>query len=168
VPFVIRPAGSDDAGPLARLIGDIETYYGAAGIQPFEERVAQVRDALFSDPPLSYALVVVDDTDTIVGLAAYSFLWPAAGSTHSIFLKELYVAPDNRRRGVGAALMGALRDLAASRPGCSRLEWTTDLSNEGARAFYRELGFAEADDKVVFRVSGSTGTSGGSNPNTCP
>lgn len=152
----IRPAVKDDVKPVAQLIEDVEVYYGASDIQPVDERVGQVSEALFSDPPLSYALLALDDADTIVGLAAYSFLWPASGSTHSLFLKELYVAQNIRRAGVGRALMGALQDIAASRPGCSRLEWMTDVPNEGARAFYREMGFTESVDKVVYRADAST------------
>ncbi|HET6484597.1 MAG TPA: GNAT family N-acetyltransferase [Actinoplanes sp.] len=154
--FSIRPAVTDDVKPLAQLIEDVETYYGASRIEPFEERVANVSEALFSDPPLAYALVAIDDEGIIVGLAAYSYLWPAAGSTHSLFLKELYVARHVRRAGVGASLVSALQDIAASRPGCSRLEWMTDASNEGARAFYRDMGFAESDDKIVYRADAST------------
>ena len=154
--FSIRPAVTDDVKPLAQLIEDVETYYGASRIEPFEERVANVSEALFSDPPLAYALVVIDDEGIMVGLAAYSYLWPAAGSTHSLFLKELYVAGHVRREGVGASLVRALQDIAASRSGCSRLEWMTDASNDGARAFYREMGFAESDDKIVYRADAST------------
>ncbi|WP_260859657.1 hypothetical protein [Streptomyces cupreus] len=54
-------------------------------IQPFEERRAQVEEALFGSPPPAPALLVEDEAGDIVGLAAYSFLWPSAGSTHSLF-----------------------------------------------------------------------------------
>jgi len=107
VEFSIRPAVTDDVKSLAQLIEEVETYYGASRIEPFEERVANVSEALFSDPPLAYALVAIDDEGIIVGLAAYSYLWPAAGSTHSLFLKELYVARHVRRAGVGASLVQA-------------------------------------------------------------
>ncbi|MEV4481801.1 GNAT family N-acetyltransferase [Micromonospora coxensis] len=90
--------------------------------------------------------------DEVVGLAAYSYLWPAAGSTHSLFLKELYVRPDGRRQGVGARLMEEMKAIAARSPGCSRLEWMTDRSNDGARAFYRQLGFEEFEGKVNYRL----------------
>ncbi|MFE9998859.1 GNAT family N-acetyltransferase [Streptomyces avermitilis] len=67
--------------------------------------------------------MVEDKTGDLVGLAAYSFLWSAAGSSHSLFLKESYVRDTLRRRGVGARLMDEPRALAAARPGCSRVEW---------------------------------------------
>ncbi|MFF5665590.1 cyclophane-containing RiPP N-acetyltransferase HaaN [Streptomyces griseofuscus] len=151
----IRPAEKRDVPALAELIEEIERFYGAGDtdIQPLEERLAQVEEALFGSPPLAAALLVEDDTGDLAGLAVYSFLWPAAGSSHSLFLKELYVRDSLRRAGIGARLMEELRALAAARPGCSRLEWMTDRDNPGARAFYRSLGFAEHEGKVVYRVA---------------
>ena len=90
-------------------------------------------------------------------MAAYSFLWPAAGSSHSLFLKELYVRDSLRRQGVGKELMRELQRIAEDRPGCSRLEWMTDSENRGARSFYRELGLAEFDGKIVYRLETGTG-----------
>jgi ribosomal protein S18 acetylase RimI-like enzyme len=115
-----------------------------------------VEEALFGSPPLASALLVEDETGEIVGFAAYSFLWPAAGASHSLFLKELYVRSTLRRQGIGARLMNELRGIAAARPGCSRVEWMTDRDNPDARSFYRTLGFAEFDGKIVYRVDSST------------
>jgi ribosomal protein S18 acetylase RimI-like enzyme len=154
----IRPAEKRDVPAMAELIEEIERFYGATDtdIQPLEERRTQVEEALFGSPPLASALLVEDETGDIVGLAAYSFLWPAAGSSHSLFLKELYVRNTLRRRGTGARLMDELRAIAAGRPGCSRVEWMTDSDNPGARAFYKSLGFAEFDGKIVYRVDSGT------------
>ncbi|MEV7849543.1 cyclophane-containing RiPP N-acetyltransferase HaaN [Streptomyces sp. NPDC088183] len=152
----IRPADRRDIVAVAELIEEIERFYGSAEIQPLEERHSQVEEALFGSPPLASALLVEDGTGNLVGLATYSFLWPAAGSSHSLFLKELYVRDTLRRQGVGARLMDELRALAAARPGCSRVEWMTDRDNPNARAFYKSLGFAEFDGKIVYRVDTST------------
>jgi GNAT superfamily N-acetyltransferase len=147
----IRPADQRDVPTVARLIGEIERYYGASAIQPLDEREAQVQQALFGQPPLASALLAEEGSGDLVGLAAYSYLWPAAGSTHSLFLKELYVRESARRHGIGALLMAELR-AAAARPGCSCVEWMTDRDNSAARSFYRGLGFAEFDGKVVYRL----------------
>ncbi|MBU3868160.1 GNAT family N-acetyltransferase [Streptomyces sp. 4503] len=152
----IRPADKRDVLAVAELIVEIERFYGSTEIQPLAERQAQVEEALFGAPPMASALLVEDETGALAGLAAYSFLWPAAGSSHSLFLKELYVRDTLRRQGVGAQLMDELRALAAARPGCSRVEWMTDQDNPGARAFYKSLGFAEFDGKIIYRVDTST------------
>ncbi|MFG3176244.1 GNAT family N-acetyltransferase [Streptomyces sp. NBC_01696] len=153
----IRPADRRDIVAVAELIEEIERFYGSTEIQPLKERRAQVEEALFGSPPLASALLVEDEAGDLVGLAAYSFLWPAAGSSHSLFLKELYVRGTLRRQGVGARLMDELRALAASRAGCSRVEWMTDRDNPNARAFYKSLGFTEFDGKIVYRVDTNTG-----------
>lgn len=154
----IRPADKGDAVALAALIEEIERFYGSTEFQPFEERQAQVEEALFGSPPLAFALVVEDEAGDLVGLAAYSFLWPAAGSTHSLFLKELYVRDTLRRQGIGAQLMAELRNIATARPGCSRMEWMTDRDNPNAQAFYRLLGFEQDDGKIVYRVNAGAAT----------
>lgn len=149
--LVVRHAEPSDAKAVAAMIEEIERYYGATAIQPFDERLTQVESALFGAPPLAYCVIALADGE-IVGLAAYSFLWPAAGSTHSLFLKELYVRPDGRRLGTGTKLIRELQAIAAARPGCSRVEWMTDRDNDGARAFYRNLGFEEFQGKVNYRI----------------
>ncbi|WP_432011643.1 cyclophane-containing RiPP N-acetyltransferase HaaN [Streptomyces cucumeris] len=152
----IRPAEKRDILAVAELIEEIERFYGSTEIQPLDERQSQVEEALFGSPPMASALLVEDGSGDLVGLAAYSFLWPAAGSSHSLFLKELYVRDTLRRQGIGAELMSELRTLAAARPGCSRVEWMTDRDNPEARAFYKSLGFAEFDGKIVYRADTST------------
>ena len=143
-----------DVEALAALIEEIERFYGAKEIQPLDERIAQVRAALFSPIPLSFALLAENDRREMLGLAAYSYLWPAAGSTHSMFLKELYVREGVRGAGVGRFLIEELKRVASAREGCSRLEWETDVDNAGARAFYAALGVSEFPGKVFYRVQG--------------
>ncbi|MFF2807055.1 cyclophane-containing RiPP N-acetyltransferase HaaN [Streptomyces sp. NPDC058000] len=148
----IRPAGTGDVRAVAELVEEMDRFYGEAEVQPLDERLSQVAQALFGSPPLACALLVEDEDGDLVGLASYAFLWPAAGSTHSLFLKELYVRDAFRHQGIGARLMSELRALAAARPGCTRIEWMTGRDNPGARAFYRSLGFVEFDEKIVYRI----------------
>lgn len=149
----IRPAEATDITAIADLIEKIELFYGSSSIQERGQRITQVTQALFGNPPLASALVVVTESGDIVGLAAYSYLWPAAGSSHSLFLKELYISDEFRKQGIGKRIMQELHSVALQRPGCSRIEWTTDKDNTGARSFYRDLGFEEYDGKIFFRQS---------------
>ncbi|WP_431953469.1 cyclophane-containing RiPP N-acetyltransferase HaaN [Actinacidiphila sp. bgisy167] len=157
--MTIRPAEKRDVPAVAQLIEEIEQFYGSTDIQPLDERLTQVEEALFGTPPLAYALIAEDHDGALAGLAAYSFLWPAAGATHSLYLKELYVRDAHRRHGLGQQLMNELRTIAAAHPGCSRIEWTTDTTNPAARAFYKALGFDEYDGKILYRTA--TGSAAG-------
>lgn len=150
--LVVRHAEPGDSKTVAIMIEEIERHYGATTIQPFDERLAQVEQALFGAPPLAQLVLALSNGE-IIGMAAYSFLWPAAGATHSLFLKELYVRPDRRRLGTGRRLVQEVRDIAAARPGCSRMEWMTDRGNDAARQFYRHLGFEELEGKVNYRIA---------------
>jgi GNAT superfamily N-acetyltransferase len=146
----VTPATRQDTAAIAELLHELDYYYGARDIDPVDQRVPQVEAFLFRDRPAAHVLLAREG-DKVVGLAAYSFLWPAAGVTQSIFLKELYVAADHRRRGVGRLLMDSLRQVARESR-CSRIEWTTDDDNPVAQRFYEGLGHQPHAGKTFFRA----------------
>jgi ribosomal protein S18 acetylase RimI-like enzyme len=155
IPVTVSPATPDDVPAMAALLEEMDRFYGATNTEPAGERERQIREALFATPPTAYALLAFDN-DQLVGMAAYSFLWPAVRLTRSLYLKELYVAERGQRHGIGRALMAALFEVA-SKHGCSRVEWTTDHDNPGAVAFYAALGAPAQPSKILYRIE-DTGT----------
>ncbi len=147
---VVTPAEPQHIDSLAVLLQEMDRYYGATEVEPFDQRVTQIRHALFGEVPAASALLAWHEAD-LVGVASYSFLWPAAGMTRSLYLKELYVAQDWQRQGIGKVLMDSLRAVAAEH-GCSRLEWTTDRESKGAQQFYATLGVPVNDGKLFYRI----------------
>ena len=147
----VAAAVPGDETAIAALCAELDEFYGELPEGSPAERAAQVRDVLFSTPPLAHALVAWDD-DAPAGLAAYSFLWPAAGLTASLYLKDIYVAAAYRQTGVGRMLMDGL-SVIAGRRGLTRVEWTTDLQNMGARAFYEALGAKPLTSKIFYRAA---------------
>jgi GNAT superfamily N-acetyltransferase len=150
--IVVTPAKPSHAGAIAALADEMDRFYGATEAEPRELRIRQINEAIFADQPSAYVLLAWDG-DQLAGFAAYSFLWPAAGLTRSVFLKELYVAEAARRTGVGRQLMQAVFDIALKQE-CSRVEWQTEAANEAARAFYAGLGAPEFTGKVFYRLEG--------------
>jgi GNAT superfamily N-acetyltransferase len=148
---VVRPAEPGNVKELAALIEEMDRFYGVAEFEPLDERVRQINDALFADPPAAFA-VLAWEGEELVGLASYSFLWPAVGVTRSLYLKELYVAEARRRAGVGRLLMRSVFDIAAKHR-CSRVEWATDDFNREAQRFYESLGVERSQGKVSYRVA---------------
>jgi len=151
---VVSAAEPFHANAIATLAEEMDRFYGATEVEPLELRLRQINEALFSDQPSAYALLAWEG-DQLVGFAAYSFLWPAVGLTRSLFLKELYVVESARRTGVGKQLMRALFEVAVKHD-CSRVEWQTETTNEDARAFYADLGAAEFEGKVFYRLGGES------------
>ena len=152
--ITLSTARPDDVPAIADLAAEMDRHYGAAELVPIEKRQELVDLALFADPPTAWALLARDE-QALIGFASYSFLWPAASMTGSLYLKELYVAQHTRRTHVGAALMRGLAEVAV-RLECSRLEWTTDRDNADAIAFYEALGFQPLESKVFYRLDGDT------------
>jgi len=149
VTVTVGPAGERDATGIAELIAEMEHHYGETGPDP-NQHLSPVKELVFGDHPAAHVLLARDG-DRLVGLAAYSFLWPAAGSTHSLYLKELYVRSGDRRGGIGRLLMAQVFDIATA-SGCSRVEWTTERDNQDARRFYQRLGVPAHPDKIFYRA----------------
>jgi GNAT superfamily N-acetyltransferase len=110
----VMPARRDDVVAIAGLLEEMNRFYGAAGAGQLKERVREITEALFTDPPAAYALVAWHQAQ-LVGIAAYSFMWPAARLSRSLYLKELYVSEAYRNQGAGKLLMQALFQQATPR-----------------------------------------------------
>lgn len=148
--IAVRPATAADVDQLLQLAEEMDRFYGVTDFDDLELRRRQLHDALFGDTPAARALLALD-SDTAVGFAAYSFLWPAVGLTRSLYLKELYVSDSQQRRGIGRSLMEGLFEQARQYK-CSRVEWTTDRDNPGAQAFYKSFGVEPNDGKIFYRL----------------
>ena len=152
--FTVRSAEAGDVAAMAELFREMDEFYGEAITEPATTKIDQINSVLFADPPLAYAILTWDGSN-LAGMAAYSFLWPAALSTKSLYLKELYVSKSYRRHGIGKLLMEYVLKAAIDTD-CSRVEWTTDEDNTEAQHFYRKLGFSASPAKIFYRVEGGT------------
>ncbi|MGH3832008.1 MAG: GNAT family N-acetyltransferase [Pseudonocardiaceae bacterium] len=147
----IRPAEQRDVEALVMLMEDLDRFYGATDVEPSDQRVQQIAESLFEEPLAAHVLLAWEGK-WLVGMASYSFLWPAAGATRSLYLKELYVTEARRRKGIGALLMQRLCQVAVEHE-CSRVEWTSDQSNPLAEAFYEQLGIPKNQEKIFYRLA---------------
>ncbi len=59
-------------------------------------------------------------------------------------VRDLYVLPEARRRGVADALVGAVRDAALA-AGATRLSLVTEPDNTAALGLYRGFGFRQVE-----------------------
>eukprot|EP00727_Mastigamoeba_balamuthi_P011436 m51a1_g6915 putative n-alpha-acetyltransferase 50 isoform x1 (159) ;mRNA; r:130446-131010 len=110
-----------------------------AAVLPVAYRDAFYRDLLALPPPSRLALQCEE-----AGRVEGAILCSAEGGGCGVeaTLLSLAVAPGSRRRGVGGRLVAAALEWAA-RAGARELRVHVQEDNEGARAFYAALGFAE-------------------------
>lgn len=145
----VAPAEPQHLEAIAALLGEMERFYGATEPETLEHLIRRITEALFNEPPAAHALLAWDNAQ-LVGMAAYSFVWPAARFTRSLYLKDLFVVEAHRRRGIGRLLMDSLFDIG-NRHRCSRVEWTADRDSAEARRFYEALGVPVNESKLFYR-----------------
>lgn len=92
----------------------------------------------------------------IAGMALYFTNYSTWRAKPGIYLEDLFVRPDFRRRGYATLLLRELaRETQKLEPvGGGRLEWACLRWNENALRFYRSLGAAEMSEWVGLRVDG--------------
>lgn len=106
------------------------------------------QDALnefLADP--RHHLAIAQDGDTIVGFAsAVHYVHP--DKPRELWVNEVSVAPNYRRRGLGKAIIAHLLNHGR-KLGCSEAWVLTDADNNAARALYRASGGEESECIMV-------------------
>ncbi len=133
-----RLATSDDAPELARLLHDFNTEYDwpSPGVEVLAERLSGLLAGsdtfavLAGSPAVGAALVTLRPNVWYEGPVAV--------------LDELYVEPELRSQGIGAALVERFLDIARAR-GVDLVEINVDEPDVDAQRFYRRHGFSDTD-----------------------
>ncbi len=147
----IRPATRDDVPLLLELIGALADYERLRGEVVLD--AALLERHLFGERPVAEAVLAERDG----AAAGYALFFPTFSTflgRPGIWLEDLFVLPEQRRGGVGHALLVHVAQLAVAR-GCGRLEWTALDWNEPALAFYRELGARRMGEWQLHRLDGA-------------
>ncbi len=110
-----------------------------------------LRDAFFGPRPVAGALLVDCDGE-LAGYAIYFFTFSSFVGRPGLWLEDLYVRPEFRRRGLGRRLIEAVARIGAER-NCGRFEWTALNWNVRALNFYSRLGAEAMEQWVLLRMN---------------
>ncbi len=98
--------------------------------------------------------LVAREGDVIVGVAALAFSWTLEHAGKTAWLDELYVRPEQRGRGVGAALIGRAIEEAQAL-GCRAIDLEVEQGHRRAEQLYARHGFEPlARSRWVRRLAG--------------
>lgn len=86
-----------------------------------------------------------------VGFALYFYTFSTFEGRPTLFLEDLFVLKEWRRRGVGQALMTTLAREALKR-GCARMEWMVLDWNQSGQAFFQTLGATPVPEWRLYRM----------------
>ena len=146
--FKIRQATIDDVSPIFELIKALAEYekltHQVTGTK------ADLQKHLFGSR--IYAEAIVTEVDSkIVSFALFFPNYSTFLTKPGIYLEDLFVLPEYRRRGIGKAMLSYLGKLALERD-AGRLEWSVLDWNESAIAFYQSMGAEVLPDWRTCRV----------------
>ncbi len=146
----IRPAVPDDVPAILGFIRDLALFEREP--DAVEATEPMLHAALFGPDPAAEVLIATR-FEALIGFALFFHTFSTWKGRRGLWLEDLYVTPEARGSGVGAALLAALAGIALDR-GCARFEWTVLDWNTPAIEFYRARGAVAQDEWTVQRVSG--------------
>ena len=147
----IRPAVPADVPTLHRQLRDFAAFEKLSHAFTIGE-AELLRDGFGPTP--RFRTLIADEGGIGVGfLLFYPYYASTFRGISGIFVEDLWVEPSHRGRGVARALFAEVARIARAEGhgalGLSALDW-----NENARRLYRNLGFAEIEGWVGYRLMG--------------
>lgn len=100
-------------------------------------------------------VIFVMENEKEVGFALFFHNFSTFLGRAGIYLEDLFVLPEFRKRGYGKALLKRLAAIAVER-GCGRLEWWCLDWNKPSIDFYLSLGAEPMSDWTTYRITGDT------------
>jgi ribosomal protein S18 acetylase RimI-like enzyme len=135
----IRRATSDDLEALRVLLRETwhatyDEFYGPEEVERLTAGWHSIKamEQRLRRPEGSF--LVAERQGLVVGMA-----FAAEEEPNTLFLHQLYVLPDEQRRGVGTALLSALPEAF---PNADRMRLDVEVANRNAVQFYERRGFA--------------------------
>jgi len=145
----VRVATIADIALIGSFIAELAAYDNELS-QVCTTETDLVRDGFGENP--QYRVLIGEWCGQPVGFAvffSYYSTWRGAG----LYLEDLFVCPEFRRRGIGTALL-AMVARTAERENRNFVRWVVLNWNQPAREMYRSLGAEVLDEWRVFLLSG--------------
>lgn len=149
-PLELRPARREDCGLILRFIRELAEYERLSDeVVATEESIA---GTLFGENPVPRCILAFSGGEP-AGFALFFRTYSTFLGRSGLYLEDLFVRPEFRRRGIGRCLLAALARIAVEES-CGRLEWEVLDWNTPAIDFYRSLGAVGLEDWTGYRLTG--------------
>ena len=147
--FTIRKASNKHVSLILKFIKELAEYEKMSNEVVanesllkewiFKKKKAEVLFAMENGKEIGFALFF-NNFSTFLGRAG-------------IYLEDLYIMPEYRKKGYGKALFKKLAQIAVER-GCGRLEWSCLNWNTPSIDFYLSLNATPMKEWTVYRLTG--------------
>ena len=147
----IRYADRSDVGLILHFIQGIAEYEKMSDEVVATEELLE--EWIFEKKKAEVIFVMEDGVE--VGFALFFHNFSTFLGRAGLYLEDLYVEPEYRKKGYGKALLTRLAQIAVER-GCGRMEWSCLDWNTPSINFYLSLGAVPMDDWTTYRITGET------------
>jgi ribosomal protein S18 acetylase RimI-like enzyme len=138
-------AKASDLPRLVELLGIL--FESEAEFSPDAEKQKSALQAILADPAKGKIFVAREGREVIAMASLLYTISTAEGGKAALF-EDLVVAPEQRKRGIGEALLKHVVAEARAE-GVLRITLLTDMQNERAQAMYRRAGFVGSPMKPM-------------------
>ena len=151
--YEIREALENDIPILADLIKQLAIYE-----KMLDECIATeelYRKYGFGKEAIFNALLVENTSGEgpqHLGMALYYYTYSTFTGKPTLYLEDLFVLEDYRKRGIGTSLLKRLAEIALNK-GCGRMEWSCLDWNEPSIKYYLSIGAKPMDEWTVYRIT---------------
>lgn len=146
----VRRVEPGDEVALTAMVHELAAFERASDECTVTEK--QMYDALFGVEPRVYGHLVEVDGEAAAG-ALWFYNFSTWDGVAGIYLEDLFVRPQYRRRGLARTLLSTLARECVTN-GYSRLTWAVLDWNENAIALYDAVGGKPQTEWITYRVSG--------------
>jgi len=148
VSVAIRDIAPSDHEQWLPLWDGYNAFYGRSGPTALPAEITATTWQRFFDPAEPVRALVAELDGRLIGLAHYLFHRSTILLAPICYLQDLFTAPEQRRAGVGRALIEAVY-RRAQQAGSARVYWQTHETNLLARRLYDQV--AERSGFIVYR-----------------
>ncbi|GAB3003304.1 GNAT family N-acetyltransferase [Mycobacterium bourgelatii] len=146
----IRRAAPQDAADIAAMIHELAEFERAPEQCTVTE--SQIAAALFGEHPTVFGHVAEVD-GAVAAMAVWFLSFSTWDGVPGIYLEDLYVRPEFRRRGLARRLLATLAGECVDK-GYTRLSWAVLNWNVDAIALYDGVGARPQSEWTTYRLSG--------------
>lgn len=131
------PATAKDLPQMIELLAVLFT--DEAEFQPNADKQRRALEQILNNPSIG-TLYVAREGKRVIAMASLLYTISTAEGGKAAWFEDLVVHPDERKRGIGEALLKHVVTEARA-AGITRITLLTDMQNERAQAMYRRAGF---------------------------
>ncbi len=147
--LVIKKGTIDDVEIIYNFIHQLAEYENLTDeVTTTQKKLGQT---LFSEKTHTHTIIGYYDGKP-VGFALYFFNYSTFKGKPGLYLEDLFVIPEMRKKGFGKKLLLTLAQIAKEN-NCARFEWSVLDWNKPAINFYKSLGAKPMDEWTVFRLT---------------